>query len=394
MGFRKKKIPPQAAPAQAVQLRDSSHQPFSCLEGYTPLREGELRLYRAIREAVPVVDAAIYKIIRMVGGVQVRCEDPAADAAMKRFLREVPTGRGQQGFESFLECYLDSLLTCGRAVGEIVPTADGRGIAAVFCGDVEEVEIREGSSPLDFTLCGRDGMGQLQPFPYPKLLLFTPFHPEEAHPYGVSMLRSLPFVTEVLMKIYHTIGTNWERCGNTRFAVIYKPGDSEAERGLARERSEQIAKEWSAAMQQTRGGCVRDFVAVGDVEIRVIGADNQILDSEIPVRQLMEQIVACTGIPPFLLGLSWSSTERMSAQQADLLTTEMTAIRRTLTPMVEKVCRLFLQLHGLPDAFVVEWDAINLQDQVEEAKAELYRQQARKLCLENDALEATKGVTP
>ena len=62
--------------------------------------------------------------------------------------------------------------------------------------------------------------------------------------------------------------------------------------------------------------------------------------------------------------------------------------------MVEKVCRLFLQLHGLPDAFVVEWDAINLQDQVEEAKAELYRQQARKLCLENDALEATKGVTP
>ena len=33
-------------------------------------------------------------------------------------------------------------------------------------------------------------------------------------------------------------------------------------------------------------------------------------------RQMLEQLVAKTGLPPFLLGLSWSSTERMSAQQA------------------------------------------------------------------------------
>ena len=58
------------------------------------------------------------------------------------------------------------------------------------------------------------------------------------------------------------------------------------------------------------------------------GADNQILDSSVPIRQILEQLVSKTGIPPFMLGLSWSSTERMSTQQADLLTTEMTAIRR------------------------------------------------------------------
>lgn len=52
----------------------------------------------------------------------------------------------------------------------------------------------------------------------------------------------------------------------------------------------QVAKEWSEAMQT--GGAVKDFVAVGDVQIKVIGADNQILDSEVPVRQMLEQIVA------------------------------------------------------------------------------------------------------
>ena len=81
----------------------------------------------------------------------------------------------------------------------------------------------------------------------------------------------------------------------------------------------QIAQEWSAAMQAGKEGSVRDFVAVGDVQIKVIGGENPILDSEIPVRQILEQLVARTGIPPFMLGLSWSSTERMSAQHADVL---------------------------------------------------------------------------
>ena len=108
---------------------------------------------------------------------------------------------------------------------------------------------------------------------------------------------------------------------------------------------------------------------------------------EVPVRQILEQLVAKTGLPPFLLGLSWSSTERMSSQQADMLTSEITALRRTLTPMVERVCRLWLRLHGYGCRFAVEWDDINLQDLVEEAKAELYREQARRLRLENDERE-------
>ena len=46
-----------------------------------------------------------------------------------------------------------------------------------------------------------------------------------------------------------------------------------------------------------------------------------------------------------------------------------------------------LRLHGYGCRFAVEWDDINLQDLVEEAKAELYREQARRLRLENDERE-------
>lgn len=386
--FRKKPLQEPAATA-TPQLRRGSEQPFGMLQSYVPLQRGEARLYRAIREAIPVVDACIYKIIRLCGGVSAVCADEAAQAGLRHFLETVPAGRGQQGLSAFLDQYLDSMLMFGQGVGEIVLTRDGRDIAAVLCGRTEDIEVQEGSSPLDFALCAWDEQGRLTPLPCQELLLFTPYNPETHSPYGVSLLRSMPFLTELLSKIYHAIGVNWERMGNVRFAVVYKPQAGELERGLAQERSQQLAQEWSRAMESTRSGSVRDFVAVGDVDIKVIGADNQILDSSVPVRQIMEQLVSKTGIPPFMLGLSWSSTERMSQQQADMLTTEMTAIRRTLTPVVYRICRLWLRLHGYSCDCEVVWEDINLQDQVEEAKAALYYQQARKLALENDRADGT-----
>jgi hypothetical protein len=69
----------------------------------------------------------------------------------------------------------------------------------------------------------------------------------------------------------------------------------------------------------------------------------------------------------------------MSAQQADLMTSEITALRRSLTPVVEKICAVWMAVHGYDCDFQVVWDEINLQDEVEEAKAELYLAQAEKM---------------
>ena len=132
----------EMATASRVQLRNGEHHPFGMLGEYVPLARGEARLYRAVREAVPVVDAAIYKLIRMTGGASVQCGDPAAEKALVEFLRSVPAGRGQFGWNAFLDCYLDSMLTCGRGVGELVLDCQGREIAALLCAGPEQVEIR------------------------------------------------------------------------------------------------------------------------------------------------------------------------------------------------------------------------------------------------------------
>ena len=357
------------------QLRDGQTHPFGALRGYVPLSHTEAQIYQQLREAIPVLDAAVGKLVRLSGGFQVHCKNTAAQEKLDAFLKGVPCGRGQFGMNNFLAGYLDSLLTYGRAVGEMV--VSGGKLRAVCWGDVNALEIQEGDSPLDVVLWGPDEHGLMCPLPYQQLLLFTTMNPEPGNPYGVSMFRGMPFLADILMKIYQTIGTNWERAGNVRYSVICKGGE-DLDPAVAQERGRQVAQEWSRAMESGKNGTVRDFVAVGDVQIKVIGGENPILDSEVPVRQIMEQLVAKTGLPPFLLGLNWSTTERMSAQQADILTSELWAIRRTVQPAVEKICRTFLALEGLDNRVQIEWDDISLQDITEEAKADLYRAQAEK----------------
>lgn len=344
-----------------------------------PMHANEDALYGALREALPLLDAAIGKLVRLIGSFTVECDSPRHQQALREFLRTVPCGYGQRGIDAFLSAYADSLLTYGRAVGEMV-VSEGR-LVAVCWGDVRQVVPMLGENSLELTLCVPDAAGKPQPLPCPQLLLLSTLHPEAAHPFGVSLLRGMPHLAGILLRIYETIGTNWERAGKLRYAVVCKP-DADGFSRAASERAQEIANEWSEAMNEAKSGAVRDFVAVGDVSVKVIGADGPILDSEVPVRQILEQLVAKTGLPPFLLGLNWSSTERMSKQQADLLTSELWAYRRALQPALERICELWLQLNGCGGTARIVWDEIGLQDLVEEAHAALYRAQTAQILAE------------
>lgn len=369
-----KRKQPAGPAALACQLRDCGEYPFGALKRFVPLGTGEEQIYRELREAIPVLDAAVGKLIRLSGGFMGKCRNAEAQTQLDDFLRTVPCGYGQVGIDGFFTGYMESLLVYGRAIGEMV--VDDNGVRAVCWGDVTKLQIRQGGSTLDTVIYGPDKNGHLRPLPYQKLLLFSTLHPEPNHPYGVSLFRGMPFLADILMRIYHTVGENWTRAGNVRYSVICK--DNEVDPALVQERGKAIAQEWSKAMEEGKNGTVRDFVAVGDVEIKVIGGEAPILDSQVPVRQILEQLVAKTGLPPFLLGLNWSTTERMSTQQADILTSELWALRRAVEPALLKVCRTFLAMKGLDDRVDPAWDDISLQDITEQSKADLYQAQAEQ----------------
>lgn len=368
--FRKKQ---GGAGAVSVQTGSYNHHPFSPLTGYTPLADANAPVYRALREAVPLIDAAVSKLARLTLDFSVDTGCETLNDALNKTLQSIPVGGCQRGIHAFMSAYFEQLLTYGSALGEIVYAADRP--AALYNAELESVDVRLQPQGMQLEFFNTAGAKSV-PVRYPERILFSVLNPEPGKLRGTSLLRGLPFVSEILMKIYSTIGTNWERAGNLRYAVTYNPPAGEADPALARDYAQQIAEEWKSAMQSKS---VKDFVAVGDVSIRVIGADNQILDCEVPVRQMLEQIVAKTGLAPFMFGLSWSTTERMSAEQADILTSELRSYRAVLTPVICKIANALLLAEGhAPQASVV-WNDITLRDETELARADLYRAQAEKL---------------
>ena len=361
-------------PVALVQTAPGKRHPFSAVEQYTPLLTPETRLYASLYEGIPIISAAIARIIRLVGGFSVQCPDAADTKGLAEFLRTVPFGSCAKGIDVFVASYLRQMLLYGTGVAEIVLDQSRMDIAGLYQAGIGDVVLREHpQDPMQVQVCRREA-GQCVPAKRQDLLLVTPLDPDPERPFGTSLLFSLPFVSSVLLKIYQSEKVNFDRVGNLRFAVTCKPSEGSVGN---RERAKQIAQEWSKAMRGEDG--VSDFIALGDVDIKVIGADNQVLDCEIPARQMTEQIVARLGLPPFLLGLSWSTSERMSTQQADLLTSELEAYRRALEPVIRRICTLWLALHGASEQCTVVWNDISLQDLTEQAKAELYRAQADKI---------------
>ncbi len=344
----------------------------------------EYQLYYNLRRKVPVLDGAIAKIVRLTGGFSVLSDDARAQKLLDAFLVNVNVGGNQTGLNAFIDCYLDSLLTYGTAVGEMVLDKN-MSTFSLFNARPDSIILRRNASdPMRIDISTTVNGGEV-PVKNQNRVFMSVLSPEEGELYGNSVLRGLPFVSAVLMQIFETIGTNWERVGNLRYAVTYKPQNDALDKAYAKERALQIAKVWSEAMKS--GNEVKDFVAVGDVDIKVIGADSQILDSEIPVRQLMEQIVAKLGLPPFMLGLNWSTSERMSQQQTDLLTSELWHYRRLLTPVIMKIAGMFLRMNGFSPDCTVEWDEISLLDETQQSKALYYKAQAEKYIAEAEALK-------
>ncbi len=98
--------------ARAVQTAASA-SPFPALDSYVPLQTGENRLYAALREAVPIIDAGIDKIIRLIGSFTVRCGGGNAETRLNSFLQNVKVNSMEAGVQSFLNDYLSQLLTYG-----------------------------------------------------------------------------------------------------------------------------------------------------------------------------------------------------------------------------------------------------------------------------------------
>ena len=95
--FKNKKTPKQKI-AQTVTGNGFSN-PFNALNSYVPLNNTQHLLYASLREAIPIIDSAISKLVRLLGTFEVVCADKTAERRLKYFLDNVKTGGNNAGFK-------------------------------------------------------------------------------------------------------------------------------------------------------------------------------------------------------------------------------------------------------------------------------------------------------
>ena len=76
--------------AAVCQLRTGNTHPFGVMKGFTPLGAGEERIYREMREAIPVLDAAVADGANSLNGLTfgVSNEDALMDEARRAAVAE------------------------------------------------------------------------------------------------------------------------------------------------------------------------------------------------------------------------------------------------------------------------------------------------------------------
>jgi hypothetical protein len=84
-------------PAVMGNLPRGGPESRPCGPGETRCPAGEAALYRQLRENVPIIDAAVMRLVRLLGGFTLRIEgNEAAEKRLCEFLGMIPVG-GRKG---------------------------------------------------------------------------------------------------------------------------------------------------------------------------------------------------------------------------------------------------------------------------------------------------------
>ena len=252
--------------------------------------------------------------------------------------------------------------------------------------DSKFIKFRRQESGLEILQNSDDDL-QYRPLKPDNLMYFS-IHNENQNPYGTPLMRSCEFVSQILVTIQNSIKNVWERFGDPSFQIIYKTSKKDGTDLAARRQT--IEDEFNAAIRAKREGKSADFIRAIDtnseIEIKIIGADGQELESEVPARHMLEQIIAKTGLPPWMLGMHWSTTERLSNAETEMLLADVATRQFAKMPLFHNLVKTMLLLRGRtwkPGDWWLEFGNVNLRDIVQQAQARFLNAQADMYYLTN-----------
>ena len=335
-------------------------------------------LLEALREALPILDGGINRLVTLDGILAVEGGNDKLVQEIEEWMRNVPVNDLETGYQAFYSSHSAEHYEQGVGVGEMVYDARGREVVGLRVADSKGVvfarhdgllrtyyrppdaerDLRpDGLGTVEQLLRGsvrgdfRSGMHALGYVELnPQQLVYALHKPEADNPYGTSILRSLPFVAQILLKMENATGRVWTRFGDPIFRVHYGTKNRQITGDEALRRANKIKADLATGLLAKERGNSMDLAtaAAADdtIEISVVGADGEELEIEQPARHLLEQVVAGFGLPPWMLGITWSQAAGIGEQQSVVVLQESETRFAVRKPQLQRPIEAMLRARG------------------------------------------------
>ncbi len=90
--------------ATTPQVRSNHH--FDVSNSF-PTSVCQPEIYKKLRESIPVIDTAIYKLVRLTGGFTVKSNNDKNQAQLDDFVKNINTGVAGKGLQQFIDLYFE-----------------------------------------------------------------------------------------------------------------------------------------------------------------------------------------------------------------------------------------------------------------------------------------------
>lgn len=383
------------------------------------LRKVSGDFYEILREGIPIIDAAIRRLISLNGTIKVIGDNEALVRELEDFCLNVPVNDKQKGVHAFLENASNETFEQGFAIAEFVATKDMKDIAGLRVADSKHIVFRRdkdgkaeawyrypGNLPTRTYSRPESVVEQILTATYnqavwinglweeklsPGNKLYFSINNENSDPSGVSIMRSMEFVSKILMTMQNSLANVWERFGDPIYHVKYKTTKRDIGGDDVEKRRQKLQTDFQSAINSKRSGKSADLVtainADADIIIEIVGHDNQILEVGVPSRHVLEQIVSKTNLPAWMLGLYWSTTERMATLEVESALQDAKIRQLAMLPEFIRLFSIYLKLRGLkwktittdiekPGDWGIIFETPNLRDLVSQAQARFLNAQA------------------
>lgn len=399
----------QGSAIGAAQRNVQDFGPWSDVLQQFVARQVNPHLFEALREALPIIDGGLNMMVTLDGIVRVEGEDAAVVDAIEEWMQTVRVNDAETGLQAFYASQGNEHYEQGFGVGEWTArkdrkgierlrVADSKGVLFVRDGDVLRTFYRapsvQGSGPTGLdtveSILRRTPALTVQGLldkDYqeidPRRMLYVALNPEADNPYGTSLLRSLEFTTQTMLRIQNALGRAWTRWGDPVFHLQYKTKNARIGEVELKARKMALQTDLATALQSKENGNSIDLVTatgmMDEILVTAIGAAQVALDPQQPLKHITEQVCAKFNMPPWLLGVDGTVGAGQSERQAELVLQAAKTRFERRRPSLEGLVATHLRLAGVTwkrGSWRLVQDLPNLQDMMKIAQAEFLRAQA------------------